>query len=67
MKVCINISQPRGVKLAENFDNFLLRWLVQPAKWTEPDTVGYFEFEGFRLNRFPKMQKMQKMHGTCKR
>jgi len=53
--------------LAENFDNFLLRWLAQTAERSRSDTLGYFEFEGFRLNRFPKMQKMQKMHGTCKR
>lgn len=67
MKVCINISQPRGVKLTENFDNFLLRWSAQTAERSRSDTLGYFEFEGFGLNRFPKMQKMQKMHGTCKR
>lgn len=67
MKVCINISQPRGVKLAENFDNFLLRWLAQTAERAGSDTLGYLELLGFRLNRFPKMQKMQKMHGTCKR
>jgi hypothetical protein len=67
MKVCINISQPRGVKLAENFDNFLLRWLAQTAERARTDIVGCFELLGFRLNRFPKMQKMQKMHGTCKR
>lgn len=53
--------------MAENFDNFLLRWLVQTAERARTDIVGCFELLGFRLNRFSKMQKMQKMHGTCKR